>query len=259
MGMNEYFAQSRKVMPRTRRAACALAACALSLAAGLRCRGVNDTLTKFNAASVQISPDSQTISVGQVVRLSATLMGADGKAVTDLPVTWSSADAAIAAVDSIGVVRGRSEGHAVITAASGGAKGTAVVAVQAAGARLGSSGTCADTTLPVVPAAVRTFYIDATNGNDSADGSSPRSAWRTLAKANNSAQPGDLFLLSGTFTNQYIRPNLSGTAAQKIVYRAAPGAQAVLDHGQYDVILWLTGASTSSSMDSTSATSSMPF
>jgi hypothetical protein len=239
--MIEHCERSQTLIPGFRRAACALATCAFSLFVGLQCRGVNDTIIRSNSASVQVSPDSQTISIGQVVRLSATLMGADGKSVTDLPVTWSSSAPAIAPVDSIGIVHGTSEGRAAITAASGTTKGTAAITVKAAGIGLNSSGACADTAPPGVPAAVRTLYVDATSGDDSADGRSPQSAWRTLGKANNSAQPGDLFLLTGTFTNQYIRPTVSGTAAQKIVYRNAPGAQAVLDHGQYDVILWLDG------------------
>jgi hypothetical protein len=107
--------------------------------------------------------------------------------------------------------------------------------------RPADSGVCTDASAPLVPAALRTFYVAAASGNDAADGRTLQTAWRTLAKANATAQPGDLFLLKGTFSNQYIRPNQSGTASNKVVYRALTGSTAVLDHGQYDVILWLDG------------------
>jgi hypothetical protein len=100
-------------------------------------------------------------------------------------------------------------------------------------------GLCTDSVAPGVPAPLRTFYIDAASGNDGADGLSPATAWRTLRKANNAARAGDLFLLSGTFTNQVIHPGRSGTAEAKIVYRARPGGTAVIAGGEYDVIVWI--------------------
>lgn len=102
---------------------------------------------------------------------------------------------------------------------------------------------CRDTVAPAIPAARRTFYIDAETGNDQANGLTPRTAWRSLAKANNAAQPGDLFLLNGTFKKQLIHPGQSGTPTAKIVYRALAGGSAVIDGGQYDVIAWLDGVS----------------
>lgn len=93
---------------------------------------------------------------------------------------------------------------------------------------------CSAYTAPVVPAPLRTFYINADNGNDSNDGLTSATAWRTLSRANNSAQAGDLFLLRGVFYNQWINPNTSGTSANKITYRKESGQIAVLDTGLYD-------------------------
>jgi len=104
---------------------------------------------------------------------------------------------------------------------------------------VGAVGVCSDTVAPSVPAPSRTFYVNAQSGNDNATGTSPSTAWRTLNKANSTAQPGDLFLLRGTFSNQVIHPERSGTASAKIVYREDPGATAILEGGQYDVIVWL--------------------
>jgi len=102
-----------------------------------------------------------------------------------------------------------------------------------------TSAFCKDSVAPPIPAAQRTFYIDASTGSDGADGRSPQTAWRTVDPANAAAQPGDVFLLSGTFRGQLIHPAQSGTPGAKIVYRGMTGA--VMDGGKYDVIAWLDG------------------
>ena len=104
-------------------------------------------------------------------------------------------------------------------------------------------GICADSVAPSVPAPSRTFYVNAQSGDDNAAGTSPASAWRTLEKANSTAQPGDLFLLQGTFSNQVIHPARSGTASAKIVYMEDPAGTAIVEGGRYDVIVWLDGLS----------------
>lgn len=96
------------------------------------------------------------------------------------------------------------------------------------------SSRCSAYSAPPVPAAIRTFFVNADAGNDSRDGTTPSTAWRSLAKANNAASPGDLFLLRGTFREQWINPSASGTAADKITYRRESGYSAILDGGLYD-------------------------
>src|SRR3989344_896714 len=105
------------------------------------------------------------------------------------------------------------------------------------------SNVCPAYNQPTYGAPVRTFYIDAQNGNDSNGGLRMSLAWKTLGKANSSAQPGDLFLLSGTFTGQYIKPITSGTNTNRIVYRSAPNQKAHITVGQYDTLVWLDGLS----------------
>jgi hypothetical protein len=100
---------------------------------------------------------------------------------------------------------------------------------------------CRDSIAPAIPAPRRTFYINATRGSDGADGRTPHTAWRSLGKANAAAQPGDLFLLSGTFSRQLIHPAESGLPSAKIVYRGMPGT--IINGGKYDVIVWLDGVS----------------
>ena len=68
---------------------------------------------------MEVTPRSATLSLGGTLPLSATPIGEDGRVLSSRPVTWSSSDSVTAAVDSEGVVTGRAEGTAVITASSG--------------------------------------------------------------------------------------------------------------------------------------------
>jgi hypothetical protein len=137
-------------------------------------------------------------------------------------------------------------GGATITATSEGKSGTSIITVPLAPPPPPPPppvGLCTDNTAPGVPAPLRTFYVDAVAGNDANAGTTAATAWASLGKANAVAQPGDLFLLSGTFVGQIVHPVSSGTASAKIVYRKKPGATAVINGGQYGVIIWLDGMS----------------
>ncbi len=92
---------------------------------------------------------------------------------------------------------------------------------------------------PNVPDPLRTFYVDNAGGSDANNGTSPATAWQTLGRANNAVIAGDLVLLRGVFVGQNIRPAVSGTPSNKIVYRALPGDSARIQTGQFDVALWL--------------------
>ena len=69
---------------------------------------------------------------------------------------------------------------------------------------------CAITSL----ACAATYYVDATTGDDSKDGLSPGTAWKTIAKVNVSAfLPGDQILLKrGEVWRESLVPPSSGTA-----------------------------------------------
>ncbi len=79
-------------------------------------------------ATVQVTPDSIDLVVGDTVRLFAILKAADGT-VLSRPVTWSSPDGATATVDATGLVRARRDGRVVITALSEGKSGRTTVRV----------------------------------------------------------------------------------------------------------------------------------
>jgi len=75
--------------------------------------------------------------------------------------------------------------------------------------------------LPATAAPVHTFHVDATHGDDAADGLTPHSAWRSLDKVNRaSLAPGDrvLFRRGQTWRGQLIPQ--SGNANGAITYGA---------------------------------------
>ena len=189
---------------------------------------------------------SAAIPVGGTVQLTATLKDANGNPLTGRTVAWVSSAPTIATVSQTGLVTDVADGGtATITATSEGKSASASVTITTGITPPPIPGltaaVCRETVAPAVPAPLRTFYVNAASGNDAADGLSPSTAWGTLDKANATGQPGDLFLLSGTFVGQWIHPAQSGTAANKIVFRGL--GSAVLDGGVYDGVLNLDGRS----------------
>ena len=83
------------------------------------------------AARVDVSPDAHTFSaLGDSVQLTAAPFDANDNAVEDATITWSSADDAVATVDSNGLVTAAGNGSASITAQAGAASGAAAVTVS---------------------------------------------------------------------------------------------------------------------------------
>jgi len=83
-------------------------------------------------ASVTVSPATATVQVGSTVQLSATDRDVNGNVLTGRVVTWSTANAAIAAVNSsTGLVTALVAGTTQITATSEGKSGSATVTVTA--------------------------------------------------------------------------------------------------------------------------------
>lgn len=67
-----------------------------------------------------------------------------------------------------------------------------------------------------------TYYVDATNGNDTNDGLSPSTAWKTIAKVNSSSfQPGDSILFKrGEIWREELIVQSSGTSEASIIFAA---------------------------------------
>ena len=68
--------------------------------------------------SLEVTPTTFEISVDDYTQISARVLGCDSRSLSD-PVSWSSSNPAVASVDAVGVVTGRSEGSATIRAAVG--------------------------------------------------------------------------------------------------------------------------------------------
>lgn len=83
------------------------------------------------AARVTVSPSAAMFeSIGDTVRLTAEAADANGNAVRDPSLNWTSEDEAVATVDEGGLVTAAGNGNANITASSGNARGSAAIAVS---------------------------------------------------------------------------------------------------------------------------------
>ena len=87
------------------------------------------TVRLVPVASVQVSPATAGIRVGQTLQLSATTKDSAGGTLTGRTVTWASSNANVASVNTSGLVTGKAAGSATITATSEGKSATATVTV----------------------------------------------------------------------------------------------------------------------------------
>jgi hypothetical protein len=87
------------------------------------------TQIRERVQSVEISPPSGSVEIGQTLALTATTRGPNNELLTGRTVEWSSNNTAVATVDGSGVVTGRSIGSATIQASSEGASAVAVILV----------------------------------------------------------------------------------------------------------------------------------
>ena len=84
---------------------------------------------RAQVASVEVTPTTTTIPLGETVQLTATPRDATGTALSGRTVTWQSSNTTVAMVDATGLVVGMAVGTAAITATAGGVGGTATVTV----------------------------------------------------------------------------------------------------------------------------------
>ncbi len=82
-----------------------------------------------SADSVTVTPPADTIALGDTLRLVAEAYDESGHVVAGAVFTWSSSNAAVATVDSSGLVRGVVVGTTTITAIVGDASGTSAITV----------------------------------------------------------------------------------------------------------------------------------
>ena len=82
-----------------------------------------------SAGSVVISPPTDTVALGDTLRLVAEAFDENGHRIEGVEFQWSSSDESVARVDGSGLVTGVAEGAATITATAGSVQGTAEIAV----------------------------------------------------------------------------------------------------------------------------------
>ncbi|HEY7769865.1 Ig-like domain-containing protein, partial [Longimicrobium sp.] len=80
-------------------------------------------------ASVAMSQDSLVVAVGASAQVSASPQDGAGQAVAGVAVAWTSSDTLVATVSQSGLVAGRAQGQATITAKAGSRRGTTRVRV----------------------------------------------------------------------------------------------------------------------------------
>lgn len=88
------------------------------------------TVTAVPVASVELSPSSSDITIGQTTTLVAVARDARGNVLSNRPVGWTSGAPLVATVSSAGVVTGAGAGSAVIFANIEGKSGSALVNVR---------------------------------------------------------------------------------------------------------------------------------
>ena len=71
-------------------------------------------------ASVAVAPNTASLTVGDTMRLVATVKDASGNVLTDRVVEWSSSDHGVATVSSAGLITALNPGTASITGTSEG-------------------------------------------------------------------------------------------------------------------------------------------
>jgi hypothetical protein len=95
------------------------------------------------------------------------------------------------------------------------------------------------------PPANNAYYVDASAGNDSNDGKSPTTAWRTIAKVNASSfSAGDLVLFNrGCIWREMLAPPSSGSAGNPITFGAYGSGPNPIISGSDLLTTWTTEGS----------------
>lgn len=83
------------------------------------------------ATSLNVTPGSASIYVGNVLQLDATVYDQYGDEMVGATVNWASSVTGVATVNASGQVTGVATGQTVITASSGGASDTSIITVFA--------------------------------------------------------------------------------------------------------------------------------
>jgi Big-like domain-containing protein len=167
-------------------------------------------------ASVSVTINAASLTVGQTTTAAATVKDASGKTIAGATVAWSSSNATIAAVNAAGVVTAAAAGQANIVATSGGKSGAVTVTVAAGSGggttppTTGGGGPSSSTNAnpPALPqATVNTAYVPPSGQTIRVPSGG------NLQAAIDGAKRGDVILLAagGTYTGSYALRNKAGS------------------------------------------------
>lgn len=80
------------------------------------------------------------------------------------------------------------------------------------------------------------YYVDGTTGNNTYDGLSELSAWKTIGNANRLVKAGDtVYIKKGIYT-EYIKPISSGESAKPILYSRFKTDTVVIQNASYGIV-----------------------
>jgi uncharacterized protein YjdB len=189
------------------------------------------TVNPTPVASVRLSPTSRDLQVGQTVQLAADALDAQGNVLPNRPVTFTSSNATVASVNTVGLVTALAPGSAIITGASEGKTAVATVTV---------------TSVPVASVAVTPGTSELVVGQTTQLKAEPRDAsgqalanrsvtWSTSAPNVASVSSTGLVtaIAAGTATITAASEGKSGTAA--ITVNPKPVSAVIVSPGQASV------------------------
>ena len=191
----------------------------LAVLGGCRAENVVQPPPPNGVAVVSVRPTAVSAPVGQAVQVTAIPQDIAGNVLPGWVVTWTSSDTTVATVSTAGFTTNTSgfvtpvaPGTAMITATSGGKRGTTVISVA-------------------VPTAGQSYYVDAVAGNDTNSGTSA-APWQTIQHAADVLRPGDTAVVNdGVYTGPYnvVTIGRSGTPTAWLVFKSAHRWGAVID------------------------------
>lgn len=201
-------------------------ALAVLLAGNAGCSTPFESLTSLTdaasyvPASVTVVASVPALVVGQSTKLSATVKDASGSILTDVTVTWSASNPSVASVSNDGTMNALNAGSVTIIAASGTAKGEAVITVRLPA--------IPPTTPPPSgapsPATLPQLYDTGMPSAPATGGTIIRvGAADDLQAALDRANPGDVIELAAgaVFTGNYILRAKPGNSTSWIVIRSS--------------------------------------
>src|SRR5213080_1259422 len=188
---------------------------AVSQADATKSAAAQVTITAATTVSVTISPTSARVAAGGTQQFSAVVQNTSNTAVSWQVNGVTGGNATVGTISSSGLYT-----------APGVVPNPATVTVTAVSQADATKSAAAQVTITAVAGIA--FYVS-TTGSDSNPGtlSSP---WRTIQRAANSVQAGDIVYVRGGVFNESVNISVSGSAiAGPITFQSYPGETAIVD------------------------------